>query len=209
MQISQIIAEKQGLIFDLDGTLVDSMPLHFSAWVQTAKEFNFSYSEEQFYQYAGMPSVVIANELNRLYHYNLDSQKLSQFKGDTFLKLLKTMPLIEPVYQIAKNNFGRKPMAIGTGGKKEIVLQQIALTPLKDIFKHLVCANDVAKHKPEPDTFLLCAEKMNVPTKDCLVFEDGDLGIEAAHRAGIDAIKVVKLPDGSFTLIPFFLRKRN
>ncbi|MBE0668196.1 MAG: HAD-IA family hydrolase, partial [Bacteroidales bacterium] len=96
----------------------------------------------------------------------------------------------EPVAALVRKYNGILPMAVGTGGHREAVEKTLEITGLRKYFDIIVTANDVEQHKPDPETFLRCAELMSVEPVFCEVFEDGDLGIEAAHRAGMIATDV-------------------
>ncbi len=181
----QIDKKAKGLIFDLDGTLADSMPLHFKAWKQTAAEHGFEYTEELFYSLAGMPTVKIVPIVNERLNLNLDAKTFSDRKDALFLEFLKEMQPIEPVYEIVQKYRDKLPMSIGTGGKRHIAKLTLEVMGLEEVFPVLVSANDVENHKPAPDTFLKCAKGMGVEPRFCQVFEDGEMGLEAGKRAGM------------------------
>ena len=175
----------KGLIFDLDGTLVDSMPVHFEAWQDLAKYAGFEFPEDYFYNLAGMPTIKIIKILCDKYKVDLDPTELVKIKEEAYYKRLDSVKIIEPVFDVAKRYFGVMPMSIGTGGKKEVSLRIIQALELDKYFDIMVSAEDVENHKPAPDTFLKCAELMNVLPEYCNVFEDGELGIQAAKTAGM------------------------
>ncbi len=180
----------KGLIFDMDGTVVDSMPVHFLAWKLTAREHGFEYSEELFYGYAGMPTHKIALVVNEKLGLSLDPEKFSRRKEELFLENLKEVKPIEPVADIVMRYYGKLPMSIGTGGKKYIAEITLKMIGFDRYFDAIVAADDVENHKPFPDTFLKCAELMGVDPHFCQVFEDGDMGLLAAERAGMIATDV-------------------
>ena len=175
----------KGLIFDLDGTLADTMPIHFKAWKQTALEYGFVYTEELFYGLAGMPTHKIVPVVNERLGLKLDPVPFSRRKEELFLEYLKEVEPVKPVAEIMYKYHGSLPMSVGTGGKKhiaEITLKMMGFDKYIDI---IVSANDVENHKPYPDTFLRCAELMKVEPQYCQVFEDGEMGLLAAERAGM------------------------
>ncbi len=175
----------RGLIFDLDGTLADSMPLHFKAWVMTARENGFDYTIGQFLQSAGMPTYKIVQQMNREMGLNLDPEKFSLRKEELFLENIHHVKLIEPVAAIVKVYYKKLPMSIGTGGKKFIARKTLEILGFSEYFEIIVSAEDVINHKPHPDTFLKCAGLMNVTPELCQVFEDGEMGLAAGREAGM------------------------
>lgn len=175
----------KGLIFDLDGTLADSMPVHFKAWKQTALEHGFVYTEELFYELAGMPTHKIVPVVNERLGLNLDPGFFSHRKEELFLQYLDQVQAIGPVAEIVRKYHGMLPMSVGTGGKKHIARITLQKMGFDRYINIIVSADDVERHKPFPDTFLKCAELMGVEPALCQVFEDGDMGLLAAERAGM------------------------
>jgi beta-phosphoglucomutase family hydrolase len=180
----------EGLIFDMDGTLADSMPIHFEAWKITAKENGFEYTEDQFYELAGMPTWRIVPVINERLGLNIDPEKFSRRKEQVFLDLLTDVKPVEPVVELVYKYHNKLPMSIGTGGKKEIALLTIKMMGLDKYIDILVAADDVKNHKPAPDTFLKCAELMGIEPSLCQVFEDGEMGLKAAEAAGMIATDI-------------------
>ncbi len=177
--------EARGLIFDLDGTLADSMPVHFRAWKQTALEHGFVYTEELFYGLAGMPTHKIVPVVNDRLGLNLDPGLFSRRKEELFLEYLKEVRPVKPVADIVFKYHGRLPMSVGTGGKRHIAEITLRMMGFDRYINFIVSADDVEHHKPYPDTFLKCAELMKVEPQYCQVFEDGEMGLLAAERAGM------------------------
>lgn len=174
-----------GLIFDIDGTLADTMPAHFRSWQQVAKRYGFEYPESLFYQLSGMPTADIISYINEHQGLNLNPDEVVRAKNEAYLALNGAIRVIEPVFKIVKENHGKLPMALGTGEYREIALINIRITGLDRYFDKIVTADDVTKSKPDPETFLKCAQLINVPPEFCQVFEDGGAGLEAARRAGM------------------------
>lgn len=175
----------RALIFDLDGTLADSMPIHFMAWKQAALEHGFVYTEELFYGMAGMPTHKIVPVINEQLGLNLDPGLFSRRKEELFLEYLKKIEPIKPAADIIYRYHGRIPMSVGTGGKKHIAKATMKMMGFDKYIDIIVSADDVENHKPYPDTFIKCAELMGVEPRLCQVFEDGEMGLLAAERAGM------------------------
>lgn len=182
--------DAKGLIFDLDGTLAHTMPLHYRAWQKVSRERGFVFEEELFYLWAGIPTLEVVEKINLTYGYKLDPKTIQKDKERCFLELMDEIGPIAPVAAIAREQHGHLPMAIGTGSKKEFALKTLNILGLASYFDAVVCAEDVQKHKPHPETFLLCARLINVPPQDCVVFEDGEPGIQAALAAGMRIVDV-------------------
>jgi beta-phosphoglucomutase-like phosphatase (HAD superfamily) len=175
----------RGLIFDFDGTLGDTMPTHVLAWQAVATQYEFEISASLLYQVAGMSTQSIIEYLNRRFGYNLDIQTIMKAKNEAYLRLTKKITPIGPVFQIVQKYYGKLPMALGTGECRDIALVNVKAAGVDCYFEILVTADDVKKGKPDPETFLKCAELMKVPPEFCQVFEDAPPGLEAAKRAGM------------------------
>jgi beta-phosphoglucomutase family hydrolase len=180
----------QALIFDCDGTLADSMPLHYEAWRETLAELGGHFPEQLFYDTAGMHSEAITQVLNQQYGYSFDPRATVVAKETRFIQKISHIQPIEPVIAIAKAYRGRLPMAVGSGGELPIVRQVLAAIGLTDFFDTIVTSEQVPHGKPAPDIFLEAARRMNVEPRYCQVFEDGDSGLEAARRAGMVAVDI-------------------
>lgn len=180
----------KAFIFDIDGTLADTMALHYQAWHEVALKAGFYFSEEEFLTFAGVPTFKIVKTLNEHHNLKLDESIIND-KEKSFEKRISFVKPIDSVVQIARAYKGKVPMSLGTGGIRyhaDIIIKAIGLEGFFEI--PTVSAEDVTNHKPFPDTFLECARRMNVDPKDCLVFEDGELGLEAARRAGMMMVDV-------------------
>jgi beta-phosphoglucomutase-like phosphatase (HAD superfamily) len=177
----------KGLIFDLDGTLVDSMPFHFEGWKKACEKFRAKIDPDFLRYHTGSPGWAIAAAIieNSGLNGNVSPEEIMQVKLEEFYKVQDKIKPIKPVTDIVRKYYGKLPMAVGTGGHREAVDRTLELTGLSSYFEIVVTANDVSAYKPNPDTFLLCAEKMRINPEYIEVFEDGDLGIEAARRAGM------------------------
>jgi beta-phosphoglucomutase family hydrolase len=180
----------QALIFDCDGTLTDSMPLHFVAWRQTMRQFGIEFTEDRFYELGGIPSDKIIQMLADESQLPLDVVAVTQEKEQVFLDSLHLLEEIAAITSIVRANKGKLPMAVASGGFRDIVAKQIAHIGLEGWFDTMVTAEDTTRHKPEPDVFLEAARRLGVAPANCLVYEDADLGIEAARRAGMQWVDV-------------------
>lgn len=180
----------RALIFDLDGTLVDTMNMHLAAWKEVGKQYGFEYPEELFYQLAGIPTRKIVTILNAKFGLSLDVDTTAGAKEEAFLRKLHLIKPIEPVVMLAKEYDGKLPMAIGTGNTRKITELILDAIKLKNLFSVIVTADEVKHHKPHPETFLRCSEMLNVMPEYCQVFEDGEQGLEAARNAGMIATDV-------------------
>jgi beta-phosphoglucomutase-like phosphatase (HAD superfamily) len=182
----------KGLIFDLDGTLVDSMPLHFDGWKKACERFGAHIDPEFLRFHTGSPGWAIAAAIieSSGLNGNVTVEQIIKVKLEEFYKVQHLIKPIEPVAEIVKKYYGQLPMAVGTGGHREAVERTLEVTGMREYFDIVITANDVEQHKPHPETFLKCAELMKVDPAVIEVFEDGDLGIEAALRAGMIATDV-------------------
>lgn len=195
MQLDIPAGDFAGYIFDLDGTLVHTMPLHYLAWDAAMRHHGLAevLSEDLFYSLGGVPTVRVAELMGKHYGLSLDPYAVEVTKERLFLEKLETVEHIAPVVAFAKRVAATHPVAIATGGMPEVATVAIAAAGLTDIFQIVVTPKDVGpgRGKPAPDMFLLAAEKMGVPAEKCLVFEDAEPGIRAALAAGM---KVVRVP---------------
>jgi beta-phosphoglucomutase-like phosphatase (HAD superfamily) len=176
----------KGLIFDLDGTLADTMPYHFKGWKIACRKFGAEIDTAFLRKHTGSPGWIIADEIIK--KYNLEGvvtiDEIIDYKDQHLVKP------ITPVVDIARKYFGKLPMAVGTGGHRQAVERTMEITGIRKYFDIVITANDVDNFKPHPETFLRCAELMKVDPEFIEVFEDGDLGIEAAIEAGMTATDV-------------------
>jgi beta-phosphoglucomutase family hydrolase len=183
----------QALIFDCDGTLVDSMPVHYAAWTKTLSKYGFTFTEKRFYSFAGQPTWRLVEMLAEEHGATVDVQTVAREKEDDFLLSLHLVKPIEPVVAIAREARGQKKMAVASGGWRDITRLQLRNAGILDWFETIVTAEDTPRHKPEPDVFLEAARRLGVPPENCLVYEDAELGIEAARRAGMQCVDVRNL----------------
>jgi beta-phosphoglucomutase-like phosphatase (HAD superfamily) len=177
----------KGLIFDLDGTLADTMPLHFQGWLAACRKYGAEIDNLFLRKHTGSPGWMIADEIIKKCNLNgsVTIEEIITEKLHLFYRDQHTVKPIAPVAAIARKYHGKLPMAVGTGGHREAVERTLQITGLRQYFDIIVTANDVNNFKPHPETFLKCAGLMNVEPQFIEVFEDGDLGLEAALAAGM------------------------
>lgn len=178
------------LLFDCDGTLADTMPAHFVAWTHVTRLHGLRFDEERFYALGGRPSrdilALLADEAGQ----QLNLEEAVILKENTFLEQLHEVRAIDPVVDVARRAAGSIPTAVVTGGHRHICQQILEHVGIAGCFDTLVASEDTTRHKPEPEPFLEAARRLDVDPGRCVVWEDSDLGIEAARRAGMTWIDV-------------------
>jgi len=181
----------KAFIFDLDGTLADTMPIHYKACQMVCKKNGFDFPKDYFYQEAGKPTIdVFRSLINKLGIKGVDSDQLGREKERAFLEMIQLVKPLTVVSEIAKYYKGKIPMAIGSGGQKNTVELTLNAIGFNDFFDAIITCDDVEKYKPDPETFLKAAMEMGVEPKDCIVFEDGEPGIVAASKAGMMVVDI-------------------
>ncbi|MDG4796837.1 HAD-IA family hydrolase [Micromonospora sp. WMMD1082] len=180
----------QAYLFDCDGTIVDSMPQHYTAWRQALDGWGCAFPEELFYAWAGRPTADIVAALNEQQQLNMPLEAVVARREALFAQLLPTAVGIPGVLHHIDDAHGRIPFAVVSGSTREAVTASLDALSILDRFDVLVCAGDYTRPKPDPEPFLRAAELLGVPPRSCLVFEDADLGIEAATAAGMAAVRV-------------------
>lgn len=186
-----ILDQYQALIFDMDGTLIDTMPSHAKAWEKVGQVLGYPLTAEAMYELSGSTTFVIARETmkraNMPAHY---FEQVVQLKRQFGIEMILENATLLPAFDILKANVGKKPMAIGTGSHKAMVELLDEKFHLSQYVSAIVHADEVVHHKPHPETFLKCAEKLGIAPQFCLVFEDADLGVQAALSGGMDVFDV-------------------
>lgn len=182
----------KGLIFDLDGTLADTMPIHFIAWKNASAQYGIEFTPELFEKLAGIPLYPTVEKLNQIFKTRMDPKEMGDSKEAEFENNMHLTPEIKVVTDLVRANHGKIPMAVGTGGTRRLALKTLEIIGLTGYFEIMVTSEDVTHYKPHPETFLKCAEQMGVAPEDCEVYEDGLLGIQAAQTAGMMVVDVTK-----------------
>jgi beta-phosphoglucomutase-like phosphatase (HAD superfamily) len=183
----------KGLIFDCDGTLADTMPLHWRAWQVITARHRINLPEDRFYSLGGVPSRDILKMLSAEQGLGLDHLAIAREKEAEYLPLIAQVEPINSVVGVARENFGRIPMAVASGGTRKAIEQVLSHLGIRSLFQAVVTSEDVVKQKPAPDIFLEAARRLGVPPQFCRAYEDTDLGMEAIRAAGMEAVDVRKL----------------
>ncbi|MEI6675249.1 MAG: HAD family phosphatase [Verrucomicrobiota bacterium] len=180
------------VIFDCDGTLVDSMPAHFEAWRDALTLYGAGgvMQEDVFLAMGGRPSRDIVAELNDQYGLKLDPEAIALAKREAFFKRIGSITLIDEVAEFAKSLRGRVPMAVASGSTRRVIEKTLQRLGISDWFDEVVTSEDVAEGKPAPDIFLHAAKLLGVTPLKCLVLEDAPAGILAAQRAGMQVLTI-------------------
>jgi beta-phosphoglucomutase family hydrolase len=193
-------AHIKGLVFDCDGTLADTMPLHWRAWQVIAKKYKLHFPEDRFYSLGGVPSRDILQMLAKEQGVTLDHIQAAHEKENAYLPLMSEVEPIHAVVEIAKENFGKIPMAVASGGTEPIIVQVLEHLKIRHLFGAVVTSEMVQNQKPAPDIFVEAARRIGVDPKFCRGYEDTDLGMQAIRSAGMDAVDVRRLLDGKAAL---------
>ena len=180
----------EALIFDCDGTLTDSMYAHYVAWRDSLAGYGMTLDEQRFYSYSGTPSRRVIPLLAEEQGLALDFEAANRAKEEAFLRSIHLLKPIEPVVRIAREHREKLPMAVASGGVSRLVHRQLEQIGAIEWFETIVTAEDTERHKPDPDVFLEAARRLQVAPQTCRVYEDGDPGIEAARRAGMECVDI-------------------
>ena len=186
----RISANIRGLIFDFDGTIVDSMPIHYLSWREAFATCHADFSEDFFYRHAGVSLVKVVEHYNAEHGTFLSPEAVVRLKDDAHAKYLPQTTLIPPVMQIIEAYHGKLPMAVATGNSKNLTAPLLERLALEKFFDAVVYGDDVHHPKPHPECFLKAASLIDVPASACEVFEDGEAGLEGARRAGMKATDI-------------------
>jgi HAD superfamily hydrolase (TIGR01509 family) len=177
-------------LFDCDGTVVDSMPLHYIAWTKALAEWNCPFDEQLFYKWGGMPPVEIVATLNKMQGLQMPVNALAERKEHLYYEQLPQLKAVPEVLEHINAQFGRIPFAVVSGSSRESIMKSLTAVHLLDRFPVLVGSEDYTRSKPAPDAFLVAATRLGVDPKDCLVFEDTEIGIAGATAAGMACVQV-------------------
>ncbi len=180
----------EGLIFDCDGTLVDTMPLHWQAWQSISGRHGLYFPEERFYALGGVPSRDIVKMLAAEQGKTLDHLAVAKEKEEAYLAVMSGANPIGPVIGIAREYHGKLPMAVASGGTRKVIELILKQAGIYSLFQAVVTSEDVHRQKPAPDIFLEAARRLGVRPERCRAFEDTDLGLQAIRSAGMEAVDV-------------------
>jgi beta-phosphoglucomutase family hydrolase len=185
--------EPRGIIFDCDGTLADTMPLHWRAWRTISERHRFHFPEDRFYSLGGVPSRDILKMLCLEQGLALDHLAIAREKEAEYLPLIAQVEPINTVVGVARKYHGKLPMAVASGGTRHVIEQVLQHLGIRHLFHSVVTSEDVLHQKPAPDIFLEAAKRLGVAPELCRGYEDTDLGMQAIRAAGMDAIDVREL----------------
>ncbi len=177
-------------LFDCDGTVVDSMPLHYIAWTTVLAEWNCPFDEDLFYSWGGKPPVQIIEELNRMRGLHMPVSEVAHRKEQLYFDLLPRLEAIPEVLEHIEARHGSIPFAVVSGSNRESITRSLTTVGLLDRFDLIVGSDDYTRSKPAPDAYLTAASRLGVAPADCLVFEDAAIGLEAAAAAGMTSVRV-------------------
>ncbi|QJR81243.1 beta-phosphoglucomutase family hydrolase [Alteromonas pelagimontana] len=180
----------KGIVFDMDGTLIDSMGAHIDAWKATCEAFGYPFDADYMYGLGGVPTRNTVKILNEKFGVSHSPDEVAQFKRNAWLKLDHTPELIAETIAVFHHYRPSLKIGIGTGAERRHAEQLLDHHGLLSQIDALVTASDVTHGKPHPETFLTVAQKIGVEPADCVVFEDTEIGLQAAKSAGMDCILV-------------------
>lgn len=184
------------IVFDCDGTLVDTMPLHYIAWTQVLKPYGMAYSEERFFQMGGISTEKTAAILAAEAGVIIDPQKVARDKNEVFLRELHRIQPIQKAVDFAQQAFPYRPLAIATGATRHCAELELRQVGILHLFSAMAAAEDVVHHKPSPDVYVEAARRLGVDPKRCLAFDDTPIGLQAARAAGMVALDIHHLTQG-------------
>lgn len=180
----------RAFIFDCDGTLADNMPLHFRAWTRAMQDFGGSYPEGLFYEWGGVPTADVVRRLNAKFGLSMDVDEVVLRKEHYYREMIPQVEAVHHVVDLVREHHGEKPMAVASGGHRDLVERTLHALGIHDMFDAVIAAEDYRRGKPHPDPFLTAAARLNVAPAHCLVFEDTATGAEAARAAGMACVLV-------------------
>jgi len=180
----------KALIFDLDGTLIDSMAVHNLTWIETLGHFGLDISVKDLGDLAGISSLRTVEILNHKFKTNLDPVQVTNTKENLYLKRVKDVKIAVEVFDLVKKYFGKLPLAIVTGGERKVVSHVLSELSLERFFQVVTCADDTKEGKETPTPFLFTSDKLKVHPRECLFFDDGDVGLKGARQSGMQVVRV-------------------
>ncbi len=168
------------------------MPLHYVAWKQALSEHGCDFPEDLFYSWGGMPVHEIISTLNEKNGLEMPVEAVAVRKENLYYDFLPRLTAVPEVLEVIETYHGNLPFAVVSGSTRESVIASLESLNLLDKFQTLVCAGDYQRSKPDPEAFLMAAERLGVAPQSCLVFEDTAMGIQAATAAGMASVKVLQ-----------------
>ena len=187
---SRNFMQPKGLIFDCDGTIVDTMPIHYAAWCATTVKHGLEFPEDRFYALGGVSPFEVLRMLSEEQGVEIDAEAVTFQKEAKYMELIGDADEIPEVMQIVRENHGKIPMAIASGGTHETVEGILQHCNIRHYFDAVVTSQDVKKAKPAPDTFLEAARRIKISPENCRAYEDADMGIKAIIAAGMEPVDV-------------------
>ncbi|HEY5955926.1 MAG TPA: HAD-IA family hydrolase [Polyangiaceae bacterium] len=183
------------VIFDCDGTLADTMPLHHVAWKSAFAQHGapFEFTWELLNRRAGMSLERTVEELNIEFGCRMSPTLVADSQRAEYMKIAHDVAPIQFVVDFARDVAKTKPIAVASGSNRASVEDALRRIGLISLVQVIVTPSDVREGKPAPDMFLLAAHRLAVNPSRCLVIEDGELGLLAAARAKMDAFRVDRL----------------
>ncbi|UIR57741.1 HAD family phosphatase [Sphingobacterium sp. SRCM116780] len=190
-KLNEIAASYDALLFDVDGTLADNMHAHKAAYVATAAEYGVTLDDRLIDETAGWPTVAVAQEIGIRYQKTFDVVEFSKRKSTIFIErfVQQTQP-IDYVVEHLKFQIGKKRIAAVSGGTRSTLTITLTVIDVLDKLETLVCAGDTLNGKPSPEPFLLAAERLQIEPSKCLVYEDGEPGVQGATAAGMGSVRI-------------------
>lgn len=186
------LSRYKGIVFDMDGTLIDSMGAHNQAWQQTCEQYGYPFDSEYIHGLGGVPTKEIVTLLNEKHDLNHDQNEVAETKRLAFLALKDNPSLIDDTFQVMQRYQGKLKMAVGTGSERNNAIRMLTESGLLERLDTVVTASDVTWGKPHGETFMTAATNMGLQPNECVVFEDTEIGRQAAKNAGMDCIMVIK-----------------
>jgi len=169
------------------------MPLHWQAWQVIARRHRLAFTQDRFYSLGGIPSRDILKVLSAEQGVPLDPLAVAREKEAEYLPLIAQVEPINTVVGVAREHYGKIPLAVASGGTKQSIGQVLDHLDLRHLFQAVVTSEDVVHQKPAPDIFLEAARRLGVPPQYCLAYEDTDMGMRAIRSAGMEAVDVREL----------------
>lgn len=191
LKLQEISEPYEALLYDVDGTLADNMHAHKAAYKAVSSEHGIDLDTGLIDETAGWPTVAVAAVIAERYHKDFDFEKFAKRKSAIFIEryVHETQP-VEFVVKHLFQNADKKKIGIVSGGSRSTLNITLEVIKVKGLYQTMVCAGDTAHGKPSPEPFLLAAEQLGISPENCLVFEDGNPGVEGAIAAGMGWVRV-------------------